>query len=79
MIFWLYGDDVAKGLAWLIESEDAAGLALDIVGGMMPIEEALYIVINKQFSLSLQFTLVATWPPRPLNLFPFTWNLKIRL
>jgi hypothetical protein len=39
-------DDVAKGLALLIDREDAAGLALDIVGGMMLIEEALNTAIK---------------------------------
>jgi len=40
-------DDVAEALALLIDREDAAGLAIDIAGGDMPIKEALDAVIKK--------------------------------
>ena len=40
-------DDVAKALALLADREDAAGLAIDIIGGETPIEEALDAMIKK--------------------------------
>ncbi|KAJ6625994.1 NADH(P)-binding-domain-containing protein [Mycena sp. CBHHK59/15] len=40
-------DDVATALAALLEREDAAGLAIDIVGGDTPIEEGLDFAIKK--------------------------------
>ena len=40
-------DDVAEALALLIDREDAAGLAIDIAGGDVPIKEALDAVIKK--------------------------------
>jgi hypothetical protein len=40
-------DDVAKALVILADREDAAGLAIDIVGGETPIEEGLDAVIKK--------------------------------
>jgi len=40
-------EDVAKALAVLADREDAAGLAIDIVGGETPIEEGLDAVIKK--------------------------------
>ncbi|PPQ82290.1 hypothetical protein CVT25_008440 [Psilocybe cyanescens] len=40
-------DDVAKVLALLAEREDAAGLAIDFVGGNTPIEEGLDAFIKK--------------------------------
>ncbi|EDR04922.1 uncharacterized protein LACBIDRAFT_191198 [Laccaria bicolor S238N-H82] len=40
-------DDVAKVLALLVDREDAAGLAIDVVGGDNPIEEALNAFIEK--------------------------------
>ncbi|KAF8064358.1 NADH(P)-binding-domain-containing protein [Lyophyllum atratum] len=40
-------DDVAKCLMLLLDREDAAGLALDMVGGDTPIEEALDAAIKK--------------------------------
>jgi hypothetical protein len=39
-------DDVAKALALLADREDAAGLAIDIIGGETPIEEALDAMIK---------------------------------
>jgi hypothetical protein len=41
---------VAKTLALLIDRPDAAGLALDVVGGNDPIEEALDSAINGRVS-----------------------------
>ncbi|KAI0072905.1 NAD(P)-binding protein [Panus rudis PR-1116 ss-1] len=41
-------DDVAKTLALLIDRPDGAGLALDIVGGDTPIEEALDTAIRNR-------------------------------
>ncbi|KDQ56023.1 hypothetical protein JAAARDRAFT_318144 [Jaapia argillacea MUCL 33604] len=43
-------DDVAKCLALLLNREDAAGLAIDIVGGDDPIELALEATIRKRES-----------------------------
>ncbi|KAG5721205.1 UPF0659 protein [Termitomyces sp. T112] len=40
-------DDVAKVLALLVDREDAAGLALDVVGGDTPIEASLDVAIKK--------------------------------
>ncbi|KAG6809683.1 hypothetical protein H0H92_015158 [Tricholoma furcatifolium] len=40
-------DDVAKALALLVDREDAAGLALDMVGGETLIEESLDVAIKK--------------------------------
>ncbi|GLB44433.1 putative NAD(P)H-binding [Lyophyllum shimeji] len=40
-------DDVAKALELLLDREDAAGLAIDIVGGDTPLEEALDAAIKK--------------------------------
>ncbi|KAL1687247.1 NADH(P)-binding-domain-containing protein [Schizophyllum commune] len=40
-------DDVAKALALLLDREDAATLAIDIVGGDAPLEEALDAAIKK--------------------------------
>ena len=40
-------DDVAKALALLLDREDAAGLAIDLVGGDTPLEEGLDAVIKK--------------------------------
>ncbi|KAF7369764.1 hypothetical protein MVEN_00308500 [Mycena venus] len=40
-------DDVATALAMLLEREDAAGLAIDIVGGDTPIAEGLDAMIKK--------------------------------
>lgn len=40
-------DDVAKALALLVDREDAASLAIDIVGGETPIEEGLDATIQK--------------------------------
>ncbi|KAL1747746.1 NADH(P)-binding-domain-containing protein [Schizophyllum fasciatum] len=40
-------DDVAQALALLLEREDAATLALDIVGGDTPVEQALDAAIKK--------------------------------
>lgn len=40
-------DDVAKALAVLLDREDAAGLAIDFVGGDTPIEEGLDAFIKK--------------------------------
>ncbi|EGN94738.1 hypothetical protein SERLA73DRAFT_187791 [Serpula lacrymans var. lacrymans S7.3] len=40
-------DDVAKTLALLVNREDAAGLALDLVGGETPLEQALDAAISK--------------------------------
>jgi hypothetical protein len=39
-------DDVAKALALLVDREDAAGLAIDMVGGDVPIEEGLETFIK---------------------------------
>ena len=41
-------DDVAQALALLVDRPDAAGLALDIVGGDTQIEEALDAAISKR-------------------------------
>lgn len=38
---------MAEALALLIDREDAAGLAIDIIGGDIPIEKALDAVIKK--------------------------------
>lgn len=43
----LQRDDVAKTLALLLDREDAAGLAIDLIGGDTPIEEGLDAVIKK--------------------------------
>ncbi|KAF8814368.1 NAD(P)-binding protein [Phlegmacium glaucopus] len=40
-------DDVAEALALLVDREDAAGLAIDIVGGETPIKEGLDAAITK--------------------------------
>jgi hypothetical protein len=40
-------EDVAKVLAKLVDREDACGLAMDLAGGDVPIEEALDAVIKK--------------------------------
>jgi len=40
-------DDVAEALALLVDREDAAGLAIDIVGGDTPINEGLDAAIKK--------------------------------
>lgn len=40
-------DDVAEALALLVDREDAAGLAIDIVGGDTPIYEGLDAAIKK--------------------------------
>ncbi|KAG6900249.1 hypothetical protein C0993_000890 [Termitomyces sp. T159_Od127] len=40
-------DDVAKVLALLVDREDAAGLALDVVGGDTPIQEGLDAAIKR--------------------------------
>ena len=40
-------DDVAKALATLVDREDAAGLAIDIIGGDAPIEEGLDAFVKK--------------------------------
>ncbi|KAF5347244.1 hypothetical protein D9756_009927 [Leucocoprinus leucothites] len=40
-------DDVARVLALLVEREDAAGLAIDLVGGETPIEEGLDTFVKK--------------------------------
>jgi nucleoside-diphosphate-sugar epimerase len=40
-------DDVAEALALLVDREDAAGLAIDLVGGDTPIQEAIDAVIKK--------------------------------
>ncbi|KAF8900476.1 NADH(P)-binding-domain-containing protein [Gymnopilus junonius] len=40
-------DDVAKALALLVDREDAAGLAIDFVGGDTPIEEGLDAFVKK--------------------------------
>lgn len=40
-------DDVAKALALLADREDAAGLAIDIIGGDGSIEEGLGAFIKK--------------------------------
>ncbi|KAF9461359.1 NADH(P)-binding-domain-containing protein [Collybia nuda] len=40
-------EDVAKVLTLLLDREDAAGLAIDLVGGDVPIEEGLDAVIKK--------------------------------
>ncbi|KAF9497373.1 NAD(P)-binding protein [Pleurotus eryngii] len=40
-------DDVAQVLALLVDREDAAGLAIDLVGGASPIEGALDAMIKK--------------------------------
>ncbi|KAF8154274.1 NADH(P)-binding-domain-containing protein [Crassisporium funariophilum] len=40
-------DDVAEALAVLVDREDAAGLAIDIVGGDAPIEKGLVTAIEK--------------------------------
>jgi hypothetical protein len=39
--------DVAEALALLIDREDAAGLAIDIVGGETPIQQGLNEFIKK--------------------------------
>jgi len=46
-VFGLQSDDVTKVLALLLDREDAAGLAIDIIGGNTPIEEGLDAVIKK--------------------------------
>ncbi|KAI0069713.1 hypothetical protein K474DRAFT_1694007 [Panus rudis PR-1116 ss-1] len=38
---WTIRDDVAKTIALLVDRPDAAGLALDVVGGETPLEEGL--------------------------------------
>ena len=43
----LQRDDVAEALALLVDREDAAGLAIDLVGGDTPIKEAIDAVIEK--------------------------------
>jgi hypothetical protein len=40
-------DDVAKVLALLVDRKDAAGLAIDFVGGDTPIEDGLDSFIKK--------------------------------
>ncbi|KXN83269.1 hypothetical protein AN958_01640 [Leucoagaricus sp. SymC.cos] len=40
-------DDVAKALELLVDREDAAGLAIDLVGGDTPLEEGLEAFIKK--------------------------------
>ncbi|KIM37873.1 hypothetical protein M413DRAFT_448143 [Hebeloma cylindrosporum] len=40
-------DDVAKTLALLVDRKDAAGLAIDVVGGDTPIEDALNAFIKR--------------------------------
>jgi hypothetical protein len=40
-------DDVAKGLAFLVDRKDAAGLAIDFVGGDTPIDDGLDAFIRK--------------------------------
>ncbi|KZP33179.1 NAD(P)-binding protein [Athelia psychrophila] len=42
--------DVAQTLALLLDREDAAGLALDVVGGETPISQALDVAIEKKES-----------------------------
>ena len=44
----LQRDDVAKALATLLDREDAASLAIDIVTGDSPVEEALDSVIKNR-------------------------------
>jgi hypothetical protein len=46
-MFELQSDDVTKVLALLLDREDAAGLAIDIIGGDTLIEEGLDAVIKK--------------------------------
>lgn len=41
-------DDVASVLAALVDRPDAAGLALDLVGGETPLKEALDAAIIKK-------------------------------
>lgn len=43
----LQRDDVAKTLAVLVERPDAAGLAIDLVGGETPISEGIDAVVQK--------------------------------
>lgn len=45
--------DVAQTLALLLDREDAAGLALDVVGGEAPIAEALDAAIKKRHPIFL--------------------------
>ncbi|TFK96129.1 hypothetical protein BDV98DRAFT_576645 [Pterulicium gracile] len=40
-------EDAAHALAYLSQREDAAGLAIDIVGGVTPIEEGLDAMIKR--------------------------------
>jgi hypothetical protein len=40
-------DDVATALALLLDRDDAAGLAIDMVGGDTPIADGLDAVIKK--------------------------------
>jgi hypothetical protein len=40
-------DDVAQTLALLVDRDDAAGLAIDVVGGETPIKEGLDAVIRR--------------------------------
>lgn len=47
MKFDFQRNDVAKALALLVDREDAAGLAVDYVGGDTPIEEGLNAFIAK--------------------------------
>lgn len=47
LILSLQRDDVAKTLSLLVDREDAAGLAIDVVGGDVPIAEALDAAIKK--------------------------------
>ena len=39
--------DIAQTLALLLDRDDAAGLALDVVGGQTPIADALDAAIKK--------------------------------
>jgi len=51
---WKQRQDVAQILALLLNREDAAGLALDVVGGgETPIADALDAAIQKRTSVSL--------------------------
>ena len=47
LIFDAQRDDVALALALLVDREDAAGLAIDFVGGETPIGEGLDAAIKR--------------------------------
>lgn len=50
LIVSLQRQDIAQTLALLLNREDAAGLALDVVGGETPIPDALESAIEKRES-----------------------------